>query len=95
MRGDVSGFAVLPGRATMITIAVVTPGPDYLYRSANGGQTWTQVAVPDTSGGVSLTSLSYLSPAVGWMVIGGPFGGGESLLLRTTDAGATWYQVRF
>ena len=79
----------------VITIAVVTPGPDYLYRSANGGKTWTRVAVPDTGGGVSLSSLSYVSPTVGWMVIGGPFGGGESLLLRTTDAGATWYQVRF
>ena len=95
MGGDVSGFAVLPDRATMITIAVVTPGPDYLYRSANGGKTWTRVAVPDTGGGVSLSSLSYVSPTVGWMVIGGPFGGGESLLLRTTDAGATWYRVRF
>ena len=95
MGGDVSGFAVLPQRATMITIAVVTPGPDYLYRSANGGKTWTRVAVPGTGGGVSLSSLSYVSPTVGWMVIGGPFGGGESLLLRTADAGATWYQVRF
>lgn len=95
MGGDVSGFAVLPDRATMITIAVVTPGPDYLYRSANGGKTWTRVAVPDTGGGVSLSSLSYVSPTDGWMVIGGPFGGGESLLLRTTDAGATWYWVRF
>ena len=95
MRGDVSGFAVLPQRATMITIAVVTPGLDYLYRSANGGKTWTQVAVPGTGGGVSLSSLSYVSPTVGWMVIGGPFGGGTSLLLRTTDAGATWHQVRF
>ena len=95
MRGDVSGFAVRPDRATMITIAVVTPGPDYLYRSANGGKTWTRVAVPGTGGGVSLSSLSYVSPTVGWMVIGGPLGGGESLLLRSTDAGATWYQVRF
>ena len=76
-------------------IAVVTPGLDYLYRSANGGKTWTRVAVPDTGGGVSLSSLSYVSPTVGWMVIGGPFGGGESLLLRTMDAGATWYRVRF
>ncbi len=95
MRGDVAGFAVLPQRAAMITIAVVTPGLDYLYRSANGGKTWSQVAVPGTGGGVSLGSLSYVSPTVGWMVIGGPFGGGTSRLLRTTDSGATWHQVRF
>ena len=95
MRGDVAGFAVLPHRATIITIAVVTPGLDYLYRSANGGKTWAEVAVPGTGGGVSLGSLSYVSPTVGWMVIGGLFGGGTSHLLRTTDAGATWHQVRF
>jgi len=93
-RGNVSGFAVPPRHPAMITIAVVTPGPDYLYRSANGGKTWVQVTVPGTGGGVSLSSLSYVSPTVGWMVIGGPFGG-MSQLLRTTDAGATWHQVRF
>jgi hypothetical protein len=93
-RGNVAGFAVLPHRATMITIAVVTPGLDYLYRSANGGKTWTQTAVPGTGGGVSLSSLSYVSPTVGWMVIGGPFDD-TSRLLRTRNAGATWHQVRF
>lgn len=42
-------------RATAITIAVVTPGLSYLYRSANGGKTWAEIAVSGTSGGVSLS----------------------------------------
>jgi len=95
LTGNVAGFAVLPHSTTMITIAVITPGQDYLYRSSNGGKTWTQVTVPDTGGGTDLGSLSYASPTVGWMVLGGPFEGPVSLLMRTADAGATWHQVRF
>jgi hypothetical protein len=55
--GDVAGFAVPPPRATVITIAVVTPGLSYLYRSANGGKTWTEIAVSSLTGEVSFTSL--------------------------------------
>ena len=70
--GDVAGFAVPPSRATVITIAVVTPGLSYLYRSANGGKTWAEIAVSGLTGGVSFTSLSYVSPAAGWVVISQP-----------------------
>ena len=72
LAGDVYGFAVPPYRATVITIAVVTPGLSYLYRSANGGNTWAEIAVSGTSGGVSLSSLSYVSRTVGWVVVGQP-----------------------
>jgi photosystem II stability/assembly factor-like uncharacterized protein len=95
LAGDVYGFAVPPYRATVITIAVVTPGLSYLYRSANGGKTWAEIAVSGTSGGVSLSSLSYLSPTAGWVVAGQPGFPGPGRLLRTSDAGRTWDAVRF
>jgi hypothetical protein len=44
----------------VITIAVVTPGLSYLYRSANGGKTWAEIAVSSLTGEVSFTSLSYV-----------------------------------
>ena len=93
--GEVYGFAVPLHRSKVITIAVVTPGLSYLYRTANGGKTWAEIAVPGTSGGVGLSSLSYVSQAVGWVVVGYPGFPGPRQLLRTLNAGRTWHAVRF
>lgn len=95
--GDTNGqIAEPPHRGSVITIAVITPGPSYLYRSADGGKTWAQIAVPGTGGGVNLGSLSYVSPTVGWVVAGGaPLPGSGNRLLRTTDAGRSWHPVTF
>jgi len=93
--GYVAGFAVPPSRAAVITIAVITPGLSYLYRSANGGKTWAEIAVSSLTGGVSFTSLSYVSPTVGWVVISQPGIPGLHQLLRTSDAGRTWHAARF
>lgn len=94
-QGDVAAFAVAPGRFGVITIAVVTPGLDNIYRSANLGQTWTTFEIPGTGGGTMLNSLQFMSPTAGSFVAGNPAFGTPSDLLRTTDAGRTWYQVRF
>ena len=67
----------------MIAIAVVTPGLSYLYRWANGGKTWAELAASGLTGGVSFTSLSYVSPAAGWVVISQPGIPGLRQLLRT------------
>ena len=82
--GEVAGFAAPPGRPEVITLATEFT----LDRSANGGKTWTRV-FPD-AGGTSWSPVSYLSPNVGWAVAVQP-----GLLLRTTDAGATWHKVSF
>jgi len=73
----------------------VTPGPDNIYRSANLGQSWTTIAVPRTGGGIELNSLQFMSPTVGCLVVGNPGLGMHGTLLWTTDAGLTWYPVRF
>ena len=92
--GDTTGgIAVPPHRSKVIAIAVITPGPDFLYRSASGGKAWTEITIPGTSGGVNLNSLSYSSRTTGWVVAGTP--GAPARLLRTTDAGRTWHPVGF
>jgi photosystem II stability/assembly factor-like uncharacterized protein len=93
--GGNGGIAVPPHPSTVITIAAYTPGPDYLYRSANGGKTWANVEAPGTEGGVNLSCLSYVSPTVGWVVTGGPGDGSQDQLLRTSDAGGAWHKVGF
>jgi hypothetical protein len=92
--GDVAGFAAAPGGFGPISIAVVTPGLDNIYRLPKLGQGWTTFGIPGTSGGVSLNSLQFMSPAVGSFVVGDPVFGMPGELLRTTNAGQTWHPVR-
>jgi YVTN family beta-propeller protein len=86
--GHPAGFAVPPGRSQIITLAA-TSGDSWLYRSADGGKTWTASYTTDSA---PWNSLSYVSRTAGWAVLGWPPVGG---LLRTTDVGRTWHQVRF
>jgi len=71
--GDVAGSPCRRSRATVITIAVVTPGLSYLRRSANCGKTWAEITVSSLTSEVSFTSLSYVSPTAGWVVISADF----------------------
>ncbi len=79
-------IAVPPGRPQVITLGTAF----FLDRSADGGKTWT--AKYHNTGGAPWNSLSYLSQTAGWAEFGSP---PDSGLLRTTDAGVTWGQVRF
>jgi photosystem II stability/assembly factor-like uncharacterized protein len=66
----------------------------FLYRSANGGKTWTTATYPD--GGMPWNSLAYVTRAVGWVVVDGrPLDNGSNRLLRTADAGRSWHTIRF
>lgn len=94
-QGDVAAFAVTPGRFGVISVAVVTPGLDNVYRSASLGKTWTTYRVPGTSGGTMLNSLEFMSPTAGCFVAGNPASGSPSHLMWTNNAGRTWYAVRF
>jgi hypothetical protein len=93
--GDVAGFAAAPGGFGLISIAVVTPGLDNIYRLRTLGQNWTAFGIPGTSGGFPLNSLQFMTPAVGSIVVGDPVFGIHSELLWTANAGQTWHPVRF
>lgn len=90
-----AAFAVPPGKFGVISVAVVTPGLDNIYRSVTLGRAWTTFAVPGTGGGAMLNSLEFTSRTVGFFVAGSPASTSGSQLLRTTDAGRTWHRVRF
>ena len=93
--GDIAAFAVTPGRLGVISIAVVTPGLDNIYRSATLGKTWTTYGIPGTSGGALLGSLQFMSPTAGCFVAGDPALGILGHLMWTGNAGRTWHAVRF
>ncbi len=80
-----AAFAAAPGRFGVISIAVVTPGLDNIYRSANLGQTWTTFGIPGTGGGTPLTSLEFTSPTVASFVAGNPAIYGELMRGRRGD----------
>ena len=93
--GDVAAFAAAPGGSGAISIAVVTPGLDTIYRMPKLGQSWTAFGIPGTSGGIPLNSLQFTSPAVGSIVVGDSVFGIHSELLWTASAGQTWHPVGF
>ena len=91
--GDSGVIAGPPQRPRVITLAT-SDGDGVLYHSANGGKTWKEVFV--VIGGASWSSLSYVSPTVGWFVVNEPTTKASGTeLLRTSAAGATWHQIDF
>ncbi|HEV2476474.1 MAG TPA: hypothetical protein VGX22_08025 [Candidatus Dormibacteraeota bacterium] len=64
-----------------------------LYRTIDGGQTWTSLPVPDAKG--SVLSWSFMDSYYGWVLISGtsaefPL---PAYLYRTDDGGRTWQDL--
>ena len=86
----------------------VSPGPDSVWpytgqgvadtlhlivrRSADGGRTWSSVALPDDYGGTTPV-LAFADAVNGYLLCAALRGGGPSVVLRTDDGGATWRTV--
>lgn len=86
-------LAVPPYRNKVITLASAS-AVSILYHSADGGKTWTTASYP--TGGQPWCSLSYVTRAVGYVVVDGrPLRNGSNRLLRTSNAGRTWHTIRF
>jgi YVTN family beta-propeller protein len=93
--GIPQGFASPPGDPSVLTIAAGGTGSDrkyWLYRSANGGKTWTTVTI-SSDPKFSFRSLTYTTRTSGWIVLGNGFPSADNTLLHTTDAGRTWHKA--
>jgi hypothetical protein len=89
--GDPEGITATPDGVLLLS---ATSGSSWLYRSTDGGRSWT-TAKDFADGGMSLTDLGFTTATQGAVVEGVPLQGGTSRLWLTRDAGATWGAVTF
>lgn len=86
-----NALAIPPGRPQVVTLATAS-GASLLDRSVNGGRTWRMVQYNDPAFG--WRDMRYVSLTVGWVVHGSlPWGVNYNQLMRTVNAGSTWYVV--
>ncbi|HUC15407.1 MAG TPA: hypothetical protein VMS00_13230 [Acidimicrobiales bacterium] len=79
-----------PSSSDILVTAV--SGATFVYRSTNGGATWTTHSFAD--GGAGLYNLAFATPSFGNAVEGSPVDGpNDDRLLETSDGGATWSPV--
>jgi hypothetical protein len=89
--GGVGGaLALPPGRPLLVTLAS-SDGASFLYRSVNGGRTWTTTVYGD--GGLGWTDVAYISVTTGWLIHGNLGALIPNRLMRTINAGASWHNV--
>jgi photosystem II stability/assembly factor-like uncharacterized protein len=61
----------------------------FMLKTADGGDTWTEVAPPLTEG--TLIDIFFLDEQIGWIV---GASGDDGLVLKTTDGGTSWEVTR-
>lgn len=89
--GDTEALAVSPS-GTMVVAAA--SGASWLYRSTDGGASWSTAATYD-DGGLGFNDLGFTTSEQGVVVHGvpGPPGNFSTQLLMTRDGGASWSVV--
>lgn len=88
-------IAATPSGRTIVVAS--SSGASMLYRSANGGRSWSTVAYFG-DGGYGFNDLGFTTATQGFVMRGAPFiwrFADFDEMLMTHDAGATWHRVRF
>lgn len=89
--GDPESLGATPSGTLVVSAA---SGASWLYRSVDGGSTWTTAATFD-DGGIGFVDLGFTTATQGIVIHGqpGPPSNYASQLLMTHDTGATWHVV--
>jgi len=85
INGGVFNIYAVDGNTAFCT---TTPGATFIYKTINGGTTWTQVF---TQAGGFIDAIQMISPTEGYAV-GDPVGGTWTIL-KTIDVGDTWARM--
>ena len=101
----IGGIVVDPGDADRALVAVqggrgggagAAAGERGVYRTADGGRSWTRVLPTDGSAGASDVFLDYGDPQIAYALLtggGGPQASPSTGAYKSLDAGATWTPV--
>ena len=84
--GQPTGLAAATSTSYVVGAA---SGATFLYRTADGGATWTAVLDDTADGGAPISDLGFTDADHGVAILG------RSQLLRSLDGGATWVTVHF
>lgn len=85
-----------PSTGVIATLAVEAKGPALqVFRTVDGGKTWTKVHDGLLAAGGTLLSLQMVTPADGFLLASAGFAmqREQKTVLRTTDGGSTWQVV--
>jgi photosystem II stability/assembly factor-like uncharacterized protein len=89
-QGNIGGIAVEAGSSGQVVLAAANCNASGIYRSADGGNTWTQ-----TLSAYSGTTVFFdpNTPTTAYAATGYIFGGSPNGIYKSTDAGVTWTAI--
>jgi photosystem II stability/assembly factor-like uncharacterized protein len=91
-----SDLVPLTPQTAWVTGVIYSPGTIYLYRTDDGGQTWTPVTLPLPAGaenfelGIDEGQLQFVSPQDAFLAVRMSGELSQTAVYVTSDAGATW-----
>jgi photosystem II stability/assembly factor-like uncharacterized protein len=77
----------------LVLVTGVKGDQDTIYRSSDGGMTWTEGAPVPSMMGPSVPQFGFVDPQHGFVEAPGAVGAGPSIFLATSDGGKTWRNV--
>lgn len=86
----IGGLAVDPANNQILLAAVALVFNDGIYRSSNGGSTWTRVLSGNPGTAVIFDPMN---TGVAYAALGSSFGGATEGVYKSTDAGQTWTAI--
>ncbi len=84
--GDIYNIDALDANTAFVT---TSPGATFIYKTTNGGTTWTQVFTAASPGFINAIKMYDANNGI---AEGDPVGG-KFMILRTTDGGNTWARI--
>ncbi len=91
--GSFASIAVQPGNSNVVLAGNVGVSNSGLWRSADGGTTWTEVLAPGGYAGVTAVMFDVKNSSIAYAGIGGYYPTSAGSVYMSTDSGQTWTPI--